>query len=125
MSFGNFLCAEKFIFVVFNLLQYMSLLLVCLEVYIVVSNFWSHKETCHITLVSYKGILILTHHLWVYLKIIKCSFLILHQVERASSNKEKWDSNFSVEEDQLPVLVWLNTSVNAIHSNEQKQNTFL
>ena len=41
------------------------------------------------------------------------------------SNKAKRDSNFSVEEDQLLVLAWLNTSVNAIHSNEQKQNTFL
>ena len=39
-------------FVVSNLLQYMSLLLVCLEVYISVSNLWSHKETCHITVVS-------------------------------------------------------------------------
>ena len=47
------------------------------------------------------------------------------QVENAFSKKAKWGSNFSEEEDQLPVLAWLNTSVNAIHSNEQKQNIFL
>ena len=46
------------------------------------------------------------------------------QVENVSSTKEKWGSNFSVEEDQLLVSAWLNSSVNAIHSNEQKQNTF-
>ena len=39
-------------FVVSNLLHYLSLLSVCLEVYIAVSNLWSHKDTCHITLVS-------------------------------------------------------------------------
>ena len=38
------------------------LLSVCLEVYIVVPNLWSHKETCHVTPVSYTGILILTRH---------------------------------------------------------------
>ena len=48
----------------------------------------------------------------------------LSQVENASSTKGKWGSNFSVEEDQLLVSAWLNSSVNAIHSNEQKQNTF-
>ena len=46
------------------------------------------------------------------------------QVENASSTKGKWGSNFSVEEDQLLVLAWLNTSVNAINSNEQTLNTF-
>ena len=49
----------------------------------------------------------------------------LPKVERASSNKAKQGSNLSVEEDQLPVSAWLNISVNAIHSNEQKQNIFL
>lgn len=33
------------------------------------------------------------------------------QVENASSTKGKRGSNFSVEEDQLPVSAWLNTSV--------------
>ncbi|XP_050259048.1 uncharacterized protein LOC126704052 [Quercus robur] len=46
------------------------------------------------------------------------------QVENASSIKGKWGSNFSVEEDQLLVSTWLNTSVDGIHSNEQTQNTF-
>nr|POF26580.1 glutathione s-transferase t3 [Quercus suber] len=46
------------------------------------------------------------------------------QVENASSTKGKQDSNFSVEEEQLLVSTWLNTSVDAIHSNEQTQNTF-
>ena len=48
----------------------------------------------------------------------------LPQVENASSTKGKWGSNFSVEEDQLLVLAWLNTSVDAINSNEQTLNTF-
>ena len=46
------------------------------------------------------------------------------QVENASSIKGKRGSNFSVEEDQLLVSAWINTSVDAIHSNEQIQNTF-
>ena len=46
------------------------------------------------------------------------------QVENASSTKGKHDSNFSVEEDQLLVSAWLNTSVDAINSNEQTQNIF-
>ena len=46
------------------------------------------------------------------------------QVENASSTKGKWSFNFSVEEDQLLVSAWLNTSVDGIHSNEQTQNTF-
>ena len=46
------------------------------------------------------------------------------QVENASSTKGKWGINFSVEEDQVLVSVWLNTSVDAIHSNEQTHNTF-
>ena len=46
------------------------------------------------------------------------------QVENASSTKGKWGFNFSVEEDQLLVLAWLNTSVDAINSNEQTLNTF-
>ena len=48
----------------------------------------------------------------------------LPQVENASSTKGKRDSNFSVEEDKLLVVAWLNTSVDAINSNEQTQNTF-
>ena len=46
------------------------------------------------------------------------------QVENASSTKGKRGSNFSVEEDKLLVAAWLNTSVDAINSNEQSQNTF-
>nr|POF11950.1 hypothetical protein CFP56_13792 [Quercus suber] len=46
------------------------------------------------------------------------------QVENASSTKGKRGSNFSVEEDKLLVAAWLNTSVDAINSNEQTQNTF-
>ena len=46
------------------------------------------------------------------------------QVENASSTKGKRGSNFSVKEDQLLVSAWFNTSVDAIHSNEQTQNTF-
>ena len=45
-------------------------------------------------------------------------------VENASSTKGKRGSNFSVEEDKLLVATWLNTSVDAINSNEQTQNTF-
>ena len=41
------------------------------------------------------------------------------QVENASSTKGKRGSNFSVWEDNLRVAVWLNTSVDAINSNEQ------
>ena len=41
------------------------------------------------------------------------------QVESASSTKGKRGSNFSVEEDKLLVSTWLNTSVDAINSNEQ------
>ena len=40
------------------------------------------------------------------------------QVENASSIKGKRDTNFSVEEDQLLMSAWLNTSVDAIKSNE-------
>ena len=40
------------------------------------------------------------------------------QVENASSTKRKRGSNFSVEEDKLLVAAWLNTSVDAINSNE-------
>ena len=46
------------------------------------------------------------------------------QVENASFTKGKRGSNFSVEENKLLVAVWLNTSVDAINSNEQTQNTF-
>ncbi|KAK4566670.1 hypothetical protein RGQ29_002795 [Quercus rubra] len=46
------------------------------------------------------------------------------KVENASSTKGKRDSNFSVEEDKLVVAAWLNTSIDAINSNEQTQNTF-
>ena len=46
------------------------------------------------------------------------------QVENTSSTKGKRDSNFTVEEDKLLVAAWLNTSVDAINSNEQTQNTF-
>ncbi|KAK9997568.1 hypothetical protein SO802_022254 [Lithocarpus litseifolius] len=46
------------------------------------------------------------------------------QVETTSSTKGKRGSNFSVEEDQLLVSAWLNTSVDAVQSNEQTQNTF-
>ena len=46
------------------------------------------------------------------------------KVENASSTKGKQGTNFSVEEDQVLVLAWLNTSVDAIHNNEQTHNTF-
>jgi len=46
------------------------------------------------------------------------------QVENASSVKGKRGTNFSVEEDQLLVSAWLNTSVDVIHSNEQTKNIF-
>ena len=46
------------------------------------------------------------------------------QVENASSTKGKRGSNFTVEEDKLLMAAWLNTSVDAINSNEQTQNTF-
>nr|XP_023873606.1 uncharacterized protein LOC111986212 [Quercus suber] len=46
------------------------------------------------------------------------------QVENASSVKGKRGSNFSAEEDKLLVAAWLNTSVDAVNSNEQTQNTF-
>ncbi|KAK7833454.1 glutathione s-transferase t3, partial [Quercus suber] len=46
------------------------------------------------------------------------------QVENASSAKGKRGSNFSVEEDKLLVAAWLNTSVDAVDSNEQTQHTF-
>ena len=46
------------------------------------------------------------------------------QVENTSSTKGKRGSNFTVEEDKLLVAAWLNTSVDAISSNEQTQNTF-
>ena len=46
------------------------------------------------------------------------------QVENASSTKWKWGTNFSVEKDQVLMSAWLNTSVDAIKSNEQTHNTF-
>ena len=46
------------------------------------------------------------------------------QVENTSSTKGKRGSDFTVEEDKLLVAAWLNTSVDAISSNEQTQNTF-
>ena len=39
-------------------------------------------------------------------------------VENSSSTKGKQGSNFSIEEDKLLVAAWLNTSVDAINSNE-------
>ena len=38
--------------------------------------------------------------------------------------KGKRGTNFSVEEDQVLMSAWLNTSVDAIQSNEQTHNTF-
>ena len=46
------------------------------------------------------------------------------QFENVSSTKGKQGTNFSVEEGQVIVSVWLNTNVDAIHSNEQTHNTF-
>ncbi|XP_075672454.1 uncharacterized protein LOC142641999 [Castanea sativa] len=46
------------------------------------------------------------------------------EVENASSTKGKRGANFSVEEDQLLVSAWLNTSVDPVNSNEQTQATF-
>ena len=38
--------------------------------------------------------------------------------------KTKSGNNFTVEEDNLLVLAWLNTGVDVVHNNEQKQETF-
>ncbi|KAK7829381.1 hypothetical protein CFP56_029437 [Quercus suber] len=46
------------------------------------------------------------------------------QVENAFSTKGKRGSNFSVEEDQLLLSAWLNTSVDTENSNEKTLNTF-
>ena len=46
------------------------------------------------------------------------------QFENVSSTKGKRGTDFSVEEGQVIVSVWLNTNVDAIHSNEQTHNTF-
>ena len=47
------------------------------------------------------------------------------QVENAYSTKGKRGSNFSVEEDKLLVVAWLNTSVHAINSNKKHKIPFL
>lgn len=46
------------------------------------------------------------------------------KVQIVIPKKTKQGNNFSVEEDNLLVLAWLNTSVDVVHSNEQKQETF-
>ena len=38
------------------------------------------------------------------------------------AKKSKWGGNFSVEEDKLLVLAWLNTRVNAVHHGNNDQN---
>ena len=47
------------------------------------------------------------------------------EVEITNSNKlPKWGINFSVEEDHVLVSAWLNTSIDAVHGNELKQERF-
>ena len=46
------------------------------------------------------------------------------EVEITTSNKPRRGTNFSVEEDNILVSTWLNTSIDVVHGNEQKQETF-
>ena len=46
------------------------------------------------------------------------------EVENITTNKGKQGVNFSVDEDKLLVLAWLNTSLDPMHGNELKQETF-
>ena len=47
------------------------------------------------------------------------------EVEITTSNKPpRRGTNFSVEEDNILVSAWLNTSIDVVHGNELKQETF-
>ncbi|KAL4597578.1 hypothetical protein ACB092_11G000500 [Castanea dentata] len=46
------------------------------------------------------------------------------EVEIVSSNPPKRGGNFSVDEDNLLVSAWLNTSVDAVQGTDQKADTF-
>ena len=46
------------------------------------------------------------------------------EIETITTNKGKRGVNFSVDEDKLLVLAWLNTSLDPTHGNELKQETF-
>ena len=46
------------------------------------------------------------------------------EVEINTTNKPRRSTNFSVEEDNIFVSAWLNTSIDVVHGNEQKQETF-
>ena len=46
------------------------------------------------------------------------------EVKTITTNKEKRGVNFSVNEDKLLVSAWLNTSLDLVHGNEMKQETF-
>ncbi|XP_028098565.1 glutathione S-transferase T3-like [Camellia sinensis] len=41
-----------------------------------------------------------------------------------STTKKSRGGNFSIEEDNMVVLAWLNTSLDVVHGNEQKSKTF-
>ena len=47
------------------------------------------------------------------------------KVQIVIPKKTKQGNNFSVEEDNLLVLAWLNTSVDVVHSNEQNKRHFV
>ena len=82
---------------------------------------WTHNNTCQFTLVSYKGKLMLTLLCWVYPKITQ--FLPLswdHDLQYIAET----GTIFNVEEDNIHVSAWLNTSIDAVHGNELKQETF-
>ena len=40
------------------------------------------------------------------------------------TSKTRWCDNFTIEEDKLLVSAWLNTSLDAVHRNEQKHEVF-
>ena len=40
------------------------------------------------------------------------------------TSKTRWCDNFTIEEDKLLVSAWLNTSLDAVHRNEQKHEAF-
>ena len=46
------------------------------------------------------------------------------EVEITTSNKPRQSTNFSIEEDNIFISAWLNTSIDVVHGNEQKQETF-
>ena len=67
-----------------NLLQYWSLISICFEVYIVVSNFMESQQDLPYYMGIMNGDILLTHNFWEHLKIILYQFLILHLKLRMS-----------------------------------------